>query len=165
MKLRAGIVLLVALTACTPADAGTDGQTDTATDSQAYGEPLTLTETTPVSDILSDPEAWVGERVLVEGMVVDVCEKRGCWMEIAAGGDFEKIRVKVDDGVIVFPLTARGKTALVEGTVEKVELTYEEAVEQARHQAEEHGEEFDPASVTGPETTYRIRGIGAVIRD
>lgn len=157
MKLRAGIVLMLGLAACAPADAGVDGQT--------YGEPLTLTATTPASAILSDPEAWVGERVLVEGMVVDVCEKRGCWMEVAAGGDFETIRVKVDDGVIVFPLTARGKTALVEGTVEKVELTYEEALEAARHEAEEHGEEFDPTSVTGPVTTYQIRGIGAVIRD
>jgi len=146
---------LLLLAACATADAGVEDET--------YGEALTLTETTPVTTILDDPEAWVGERVLVEGMVVEVCENRGCWMEVAAGREHETIRVKVEDGVIVFPLTARGKTARVEGTVEKVELTYEEAVEQARHQAEEHGEEFDPASVTGPETTYRIRGLGAVI--
>lgn len=157
MKLLMGTALFLALGACATADAGVEGE--------LYGEPLTLTETTAVSTILEDPEAWVGERVLVEGMVVEVCEKRGCWMDIAADTEFGRIQVKVDDGVIVFPLTARGKNALVEGTVEKVELTYEEAVEQARHQAEEHGEEFDPASVTGPETTYRIRGLGAVIGD
>jgi hypothetical protein len=86
-------------------------------------------------------------------------------MDIAADGDFEKIQIKVDDGVIVFPLTARGKTARVEGTVEKVELTYEEALAQARERAEEHGEAFDPSTVTGPQTLYRIRGHGAVVSD
>lgn len=131
-----------------------------------YGEPLTLTEVTPVSAILEDPAAYLGERVLVEGMVVEVCENRGCWMDIASDREFEKIQVKVDDGVIVFPLSARGHSALVEGLVEELALTYEEALEQARHEAEEHGEEFDPSTVPeGPQTIYRIRGLGAVITD
>ena len=130
-----------------------------------YGEALTLSEVTPVSAILDDPEAWVGERVQVEGMVVEVCEMRGCWMDIASDTESEKIQIKVEDGVIVFPMTAKGKTALVEGVVEVLELTFEEAIEAARHKAEEHGEEFDPSTVTGPETTYRIRGLGAVITD
>ena len=44
-------------------------------------------------------------------------------------------------------------------------MSLEEALEAARHKAEEHGEEFDPSTVTGPETTYRIRGHGALIAD
>ena len=46
-----------------------------------YGEPLTLTEITPVSAILDNPDQYLGERVLVEGMIVAVCESKGCWME------------------------------------------------------------------------------------
>jgi hypothetical protein len=130
-----------------------------------YGEALTLAEITPVPVILDDPEAWVGKRVQIEGMVVQVCEMRGCWMDIASDSESEKIQIKVEDGVIVFPMTAKGKTALVEGVVEVLELTLEEAIEAARHKAEEHGEEFDPSTVTGPETTYRIRGLGAIITD
>ena len=130
-----------------------------------YGEELTLSETTPVSDILADPEAFVGQRVLVEATVVEVCEMKGCWLELAGGNDFETLRVKVDDGVIVFPMTARGLRARAEGIVEKLEYTEEEALERARHEPEEHGTEFDPSTVTGPETVYQIRGIGAVIED
>lgn len=130
---------------------------------ELFGESLTLTEVTPVSTILDDPDAWVGRRVLVEGMVVAVCEKRGCWMDIASDREFEKIQIKVDDGVIVFPLSAKGKRATVEGVVERLELTAEEALEEARRKAEEHGETFDPASVTGPQTVFRIRGLGAVV--
>jgi hypothetical protein len=46
-----------------------------------------------------------------------------------------------------------------------VERTHEEAIAAAQHRAEERGEHFDPASVTGPEVTYRIRGLGAVIAE
>jgi len=156
MRSRAILAALLVTAACrgAPAESGS-----------LYGEPLTLQEVTPISTILDDPEAFVGERVLVEGLVVAVCEMRGCWMDIAGDREFEKIQIKVDDGVIVFPMTAQGKTALVEGVVEMLELSYEEALEAARHKAEEHGEEFDPATVTGPATVYRIRGHGAVITD
>jgi hypothetical protein len=128
-----------------------------------YGEDLTLSETTSVSAILAEPEAYIGQQVLVEGTVVDVCEKRGCWLAIAGDGDGEQIRVKVEDGVIVFPMDARGLQARVEGVVEKLEFTMEETLERARHQAEEHGTEFDPSKVTGPETIYQLKGLGAVI--
>lgn len=86
-------------------------------------------------------------------------------MDIASDREFEKVQIKVDDGVIVFPLTAKGKQALVEGVVEQLDLTYEQAIEDAKHKAEEHGTEFDPSTVTGPVTIYRIRGLGAVIAD
>jgi hypothetical protein len=130
-----------------------------------YGEALTLTETTSISAILADPEAYVDEHVRVEGTVVGVCEMRGCWIALAGENDGEQIRFKVEDGVIVFPMTAMGLHARAEGIVEKIELTLEEAIEQARHHAEESGEEFDPSTVTVPEVSYQIRGLGAEIED
>lgn len=130
-----------------------------------YGEELTLTETTSISAILADPEAHLGEQLLVEGTVVDVCEMQGCWLALAGEQDGEQLRVKVEDGVIVFPMTARGLHARVEGVMEKLEYTMEEALERAQHQAEEHGTEFDPSTVTGPEVVFQLRGLGAVIGD
>ena len=128
------------------------------------GEPLTLTEVTKVSEINKNPEKYKGKRVLIEGMVINVCAARGCWMDISSDMPFEKIQVKVVDGEIVFPLEAKGRTALVEGIAEELKLSREEAVELARHQAMESGGTFDPASITGPVNFLRIRGLGAVIR-
>jgi hypothetical protein len=128
-----------------------------------YGEALTLSEVTPVATILEDPQAWVGERVLIEGEVKEVCEKKGCWMDIAHPEGL--IQVKVADDVIVFPLSARGKTALVEGTVEELDQTAEEAFAAAAHRAEEQGVAFDSTAVFEPAKVYRIQGIGAVITD
>lgn len=130
-----------------------------------YGEALTITETTAIADILADPEAYVGEQLRVEGTVVEVCQQMGCWMAVTAENSVDPLRVKVEDGVIVFPQTAVGHHARVEGTMEKIELTEEQALAQAEHHAEEQGIEFDPASVTGPAVVYQLRGLGAEIED
>lgn len=164
--MRRALSILAALTLA--ACSGSDSPDPDALPFQGtlYGEPVTLTEVTPVSSILDAPGDYLGQPVLVKGMVVAVCESRGCWMDVASDREFEKIQIKVDDGVIVFPLSARGREALVQGVVEELQLTHEEAVEEARHRAEEHGTEFDPASVPdGPQTIYRIRGTGALIAE
>ena len=130
---------------------------------EKYGEALTLKEATPISAILKSPESFLGKEVLVEGTVVDVCPNKGCWIEIADPKDGEKIKIKVKDDVIVFPQEARGKMAKAEGEVYAVHLSQEDAINYFQHVAEEKGESFDPASITGPMTIYQIKGIGAEI--
>jgi hypothetical protein len=128
-----------------------------------FGKPLTLTEQTKVSEIEKSPQSFVGKRVLVSGTVVEVCSTRGCWMDIASDTAFEKIQIKVTDGVIVFPMSARGRTAYVEGVLEELKLSKKDALDYQRHKAREKGISFDPATVTGPQTIYRVRALGAVI--
>ena len=130
-----------------------------------YGQPVSLTQTTAISEIMDDPSSFLGKDVLVEGTIVEVCTSMGCWMDIASDREFEKIQIKVDDGVIVFPVSARGKTALVEGTVEALDQTAEQAMAHAREMAEERGVAFDSTAVFEAGTIYRIRGLGAVIAD
>lgn len=134
-----------------------------AFDGDRYGKPLTMTELTRISEIEDASKSFVGKRVLVSGTVVEVCSTRGCWLDLASDTPFEKIKIKVTDGVIVFPMSARGHTAYVEGVVEELSFSKKEALEYQRHLARERGVSFDPATVTGPETIYRIRALGAVI--
>ena len=139
------------------------------TDESKLGNELTLSEKTKISDILADPESYLDQVVLVEGEVLEVCPKMGCWMELKSDSQNEdaesvdKIKVKVKDGDIIFPMEAIGQNALVEGKVYKIELTQEEAVGYYEHIAEETGKDFDPSSVTGPATLYQIKGLGAEI--
>ncbi|MDP2089152.1 MAG: DUF4920 domain-containing protein [Flavobacteriaceae bacterium] len=135
-----------------------------AQNGKKYGNKITLKEKTSISAIQENPEKYVGKTVLVEGLIVDVCEKRGCWIEIASDKEFEKIRFKVDDGVIVFPMEIKGEIVLAEGIVEKLTFTKEQLIEQGIHQAEEHGTTFDPNSVTKGKTTYRLKGLGTVVK-
>ncbi|MBV6512312.1 MAG: hypothetical protein FMNOHCHN_01809 [Ignavibacteriaceae bacterium] len=133
-------------------------------DSKKFGEQITMTEKTKISDILADPESFVGKKVLVEGEVIDVCSAAGCWMELKSDKD-GKIKIKVKDGEIVFPMEAAGKKALVEGLVYKIDLDHESAIEYMQHLAEDAGKDFDPSTVTGPMVIYQIKGIGAEIAD
>ena len=105
-------VLTLLGTACRPAQ---------ETPGTAYGEALSLTDTTQLAAVIENPDAYVGQQLLLTGTVVNVCEKRGCWLEL--GGELEgrTLRVKVDDGVIVFPMSARGRQAVVEGVMERIE--------------------------------------------
>ncbi len=131
---------------------------------ETYGEKITLTEQTDIAAILENPEEFVGKKVLVSGGVVDVCAMKGCWIEISGSNDAQKIKVKVEDDVIVFPQTAKGKTALVEGEVEVLNMSKEDVIANKKHHAEEQGETFDESTVTEGKTVYRIKGVGAVIK-
>jgi hypothetical protein len=131
---------------------------------ESYGSGVKVPEATPISKILADPDAYVGKTVRIEGKVLDVCPMKGCWMELAGEDGKESLKVKVDDGVIVFPLDSKGKLAVAEGTVEAIPMTKEQYVGWLEHLAEERGEKFDAASVgDGPFRVLQLKGTGARI--
>jgi hypothetical protein len=85
-------------------------------------------------------------------------------MELEERDGGARMRVKVDDGVIVFPVDAKGKTAVAEGTLEAINMSREQYVGWLQHLAEERGQPFDPKTVgEGPFKIYQLRGTGARI--
>ena len=65
----------------------------------------------------------------------------------------QTVRLKVEDGVIVFPLSAKGKNVSAEGVFEAVGDAH------AREAAGEHAKQDAKAS-----TSYQIKATGALIR-
>lgn len=133
---------------------------------ETYGAGVALAETTSIEAIVADPETWAGKRVRVEGKVAAVCPMRGCWMELAAGEAGPVVRIKVDDGVIVFPADAAGRPAVAEGVVRVVDLSREDYLGWLAHLAEERGQEFDPEAAgvgDGPFKLIQIHATGAEI--
>ena len=86
-------------------------------DVQKFGKPLTLKETTKISDIYATPDKYKDKRVKVQGSILDVCEDMGCWISLAGDKPQQSLRFKVEDGVIVFPVALKGKSAVAEGTI------------------------------------------------
>ena len=167
MRKLLGVALLctVFATAC-----GKTSETDGSADAAAvtgilYGEELSDAKSMKISDVVARVDELEGQKVKVEGLVTDVCAKRGCWLTIASDKEFQSIQIKVTDGVIVFPMSAKGKYAVAEGTVQKMAMSLEETRKYLAHKAEEAGEEFDPASVTEAMTVIRLKGLGALISD
>jgi len=146
--------LTAALATAAVALAGTD----------VYGEGVNLETTTPIADIVADPDAWNGKTVKVEGKVDGVCARKGCWIELAnESGDC--VRIKVQDDVIVFPQEAVGRFAVAQGTVEVEDMPRGQYVAWMKHVADEKGVDFDEASIgEGPHRFVQVMGTGAEIR-
>jgi hypothetical protein len=128
------------------------------------GKPFTQKTPITVDALYSKPDGLVGKTVQVKGKVTEVCAAMGCWMNLA-GDSGKTLRIQVGhDGAIVFPKEGVGKMAIAEGKLEKVELTHEEAIAAAKHEADDAGRKFDPATVKpGPGVAYEIAGTGALI--
>ena len=155
-RFRSVVLVAVILCVASAVSAGSDK-------GKAYGEPLGGDDTTKISELIANCDDYVGQTVRVEGLVTGVCEKRGCWISLASDKEFEEMRIKVDDGVIVFPMEAKGHRAVAEGSFSKIEMTMEQTLAYAKHHAEEHGEEFDASKITEPKTYFQINATGAIV--
>lgn len=132
---------------------------------QDLGKPLTLKQPMNVGTVVSTPEPLVGKTVQVKGKVTEVCEMAGCWMALVDPETSQMIRVKVNDGDIVFPKEAIGKLAIAEGTLKKLVLTKEQTIARLKHEAEEMNRKFDASKVTSGMTIFQIAGTGARLLD
>ena len=130
---------------------------------KVYGKVVSGEECVSVSKLLAKPDDFIGKTVRVKGTAVGVCAHRGCWINVAGEKDGETVRVKVKDGVIVFPPEIVGETVIAEGVWTANELTMEQTKEVCAAQAREEGKEFDEDEVTTCMTLYQISGTGAVV--
>ncbi len=129
-----------------------------------YGKGITLKKSIGVTELLAKQDNKVDEVVQVTGRIKKVCPMMGCWLELEDPKTNKLIKVKVEDGVIVFPKDAAGKMATVEGTLTKETMSKRKAISYYRHLAKELGEKFDPKSITGPMDLWQIQGTGALIQ-
>ncbi len=138
-----------------------------ASDGKKYGKEIGLKEKTKISEVMSKPETYIGKKVLVEGTVVNVCEKRGCWIELSSDKKYETIKVKVNDGEIVFPMESKGKIALVEGELYSIDnketKEHKENCTEDKSNCSEEKAKSD-CSDHKSEKTYLLKGLGAVIK-
>ncbi len=80
------------------------------------GKPVTVEKATPVRELLEHPEAYLGKTVRVDGEITSVCQAMGCWMEVRDDSG-ASIRLKVEDGEIVFPKDGAGRKVAAQGTL------------------------------------------------
>jgi hypothetical protein len=140
------VVIVAAMMACTvPATAG----------ETKLGAGVALKDTTPIAALLDTPADYVGKTVRIDGVATAVCTEMGCWMAVApeGKGSGRTVRLKVEDGAIVFPVSAKGKKVSAEGVFEAV------GDDHAKHAAGEHARQDAKASAA-----YQLKATGALIR-
>jgi hypothetical protein len=84
------------------------------------GEPIAAGAATSLASVVATPDAFAGKSILTEGFVRQVCQRKGCWMEIAATNAPEAAgaRVTFKDYGFFVPKTSAGSQARLEGVVE-----------------------------------------------
>lgn len=100
------------------------------------------------------------ENVAVKGQVIDVCEKRGCWITIKTdtGSSFF---VKMKDYAFFVPTALKGKNVILEGDAEK-KIT---SVDELRHYAKDAKKskaEIDAITAPKEEIRFVANGIKVV---
>ena len=120
-----------------------------------FGDGVTLEQATKIETILANPAGYAGKTVRVDGVATAVCAHMGCWMAVAPADNPSgpTLRLKVDDGVIVFPVTAKGKRVSAQGVYEPV------GGGDAKDAAGEHAHVDPKAS-----KDYHLKATGAIVR-
>lgn len=89
----------------------------------------------------------------------DVCQKKGCWMNVALENDNSTF-VKFKDYAFFVPMNAEDKDVIVEGKA----YVSVESVDDLRHYAKDAGKSQEAIdSIVAPKTTYSIMANGVLI--
>ena len=72
------------------------------------GAGVRIEHATAIPTLAAAPQDYVGKTIRVDGVATAVCTAMGCWMAVRAESDPKGpvLRLKVEDGAIVFPLSA-----------------------------------------------------------
>jgi hypothetical protein len=118
-----------------------------------YGAGITRATVDDFAAVMTSPEEYRSRPVLVRAEVIDVCKTKGCWLKVKSGDHVA--RVKFHDYSFFLPKDCEGKTAWIEGVVERRTAS----VEELKHYAGESGTE-DPAAITAPATVVGFVATG-----
>ncbi|MFC6999762.1 DUF4920 domain-containing protein [Rufibacter roseus] len=124
-----------------------------------YGKKVTAKKAIKMPELdqkLATDSVFTGK---VEGTVVEVCKKKGCFMKVARTNG-EPIMVKFTDYAFFMPQDIVGKTVVLEG-VAKVKET---SVERLKHFAEDAGKSKEEiAAITEPKKDIEIVADGVLV--
>jgi hypothetical protein len=125
--------------------------------SGTFGAGVDLTKATPLAAVAKRVKELHGRPVRVDGLLKDVCRKKGCWVVLRDGKS--EVRVKFRDYAFFVPRDASGRRAIVQGIV--TEKTISEA--EAKHYAEEGGDPAAAKTIKGPQKVLAFMATGVEI--
>jgi Domain of unknown function (DUF4920) len=140
-------------------DTGKTGNTDSlqAKAVQYFGDSISEDGAVPADQVLTLLAGKDSVACKLIAPIEEVCQKKGCWMELNAGAE-HTIRVKFLDYAFFVPKDASGSTAIVDGYAYMDTIS----VTELKHLAEDAGdpkEEIDKITEPEVELTFEARGV------
>lgn len=154
------------LAACNTKSAKMAGKSEptivTTADGQHFGEIITAKDAIPFGQLVEKLESTDSVETKVVATITDVCQMKGCWMNITADGREEKMFVKFKDYAFFVPKDSAGKEVVMQGKAYR-ETT---SVEELRHYAEDAGKSEDEVNaITEPKTELKFMASGIILLD
>lgn len=156
--ITAALVFVLGIASCSNGT-GKTGNTDFlhAKAVQHFGDSISEDGAVPADQVLTLLAGKDSVACKLIAPIEEVCQKKGCWMELNAGAD-QSIRVKFLDYAFFVPKDASGSTAIVEGYAYMDTIS----VAELKHLAEDAGdpkEEIDQITEPEVELTFEARGV------
>lgn len=153
---------VIAISSCGNKKGGepTSQNDTTKTSYQYFGDSITednAIQSTELMNFMTDKDS---AQVKFSATISEVCQKKGCWMDVDLGGG-ELLTVRFKDYGFFMPKDAAGRTAVMDGYCYKTI----ETVEWLKHKAKDAGKsQASIDSITQPDTTYAFTANGVIIK-
>jgi hypothetical protein len=102
---------------------------------QTFGAPITLEKSTSLGKVQKNPARFVGKTLRIEGVVKDVCQGMGCWVEVEDAKGARFIARSLDESVLL-PTDCKGSRIVVQGSMAEMR---KKGHDHAAHKALEAG--------------------------
>jgi hypothetical protein len=125
----------------------------------SYGEKITPDGAINIAEIPAKLEKAESVDGKIKGKIIEVCEKKGCWLKLQVN-DSTTAMVKMKDYGFFLPVAAKGKTVVIDGET-KMKTT---SVAELKHYAEDAKKSKEEiAAITKPEREIRVTAKGIVV--
>ena len=126
-----------------------------------YGEKITADNAIEAAMISSQIAGKDSLDTKLKGKIVDVCQKKGCWMNVDLGNN-KTMRVSFKDYSFFVPKDAAGKSVVIDGRA----YNGTTSVEELRHYAKDAGKSDEEiAKIINPESSLTFEAKGVIIFD
>lgn len=114
-------------------------------------------QTIALSKLIQSSDKFKGKRVIADGTIKQVCQKKGCFFILADGNNQARITFK--DYSFFIPTNSAGRYVKIAGSFNVKELSEREA----KHYAKDAGK--DPEKINGPQKEYSLVATSVKIVD
>lgn len=125
-----------------------------------FGDSITIDDAVEASQLISKLAGKDSLSIKLTGTIEEVCQKKGCWMNMNIGNN-QSMKVRFKDYAFFVPKDAAGKTVYLEG------YAYNDTISVAdqKHYAEDAGDTKEEiAKITKPEISISFEANGVIIK-
>lgn len=109
---------LVTTFALAYAGEGKEGKDDVVKCGDKIGESPEVS----LAEVMKAPDEYLGKKVIVTGIAKEICQKKGCWMQVLPKDGEQSIRMTFKDYGFFVPMDGQGMMVRAEGIFEMKKL-------------------------------------------